>query len=128
MTAIHQHHAYAQFPERVAVKRVQPLAAMEADQEGMEVEVVADGARPVLSFDRFFILFHRLPKFFQQIGVGTMGGKHGWQLQHPPELVYLMDIAQGELRDSDASVKIAPEQALDGEDSDSLAHGVARDA
>src|SRR5882724_11171463 len=115
VAAVHQHHADAKFSECIPVKAVQPLASMEANQEAVKVEIMVDRARPVPCVDRLFVLFHRSTNFFQQIGVGTVGREDGGQLQHPPELIDLMHIAQCELRNCDSTMKIAPEQALDRE-------------
>ena len=52
MTAVHQHHADAQFAEHVFIKRFQPLVAVEADQQAVKMKVVTDGVRPVPVVDR----------------------------------------------------------------------------
>ena len=74
------------------------------------MQVVADGARPILSFDRHLVLFDRLTKFLQQIGIGPTCREDGGQFEHPPELVDLMHIAQGKLRHRHSAMKAAAEK------------------
>jgi len=47
MAPVHQHHADTQFAKHVLVKRIQPLVAVEADQQAVKMKVVTDSVGPV---------------------------------------------------------------------------------
>src|SRR5260370_42580766 len=80
MTAVHQHHADTEFAEHFFIERIQPLVAVEADQQTVKMKIVTDGAGPIPVAHGQFVLLYCAADFLQQIWVRSVRRKHGGDL------------------------------------------------
>jgi len=126
--AVHQHHAHAQLAHGFLVKGFEALVLVETNEHGVEVKVGSDGANEITSANGFFVVVDGGFEFGEARGVGLAGGGDGGEFEHAADLVDLVDIFEGELGDRETAMQVAAEQALETEDANGFAHGVARDA
>src|SRR4030095_14373365 len=128
MPAIHEDHAHPQFANDLLVKDFQSLVLVKSNKETVKLKIKINSANPVFCLYAGLIVFDGEPQLVGDFGIRLTRGEHGWNLEHATQMIYLLQIAQGKLRDHHAAMEVAAEQALPGENAKSLPHRIARDA
>jgi hypothetical protein len=126
MPAIYEDHAHSQFANDLLVKNFKPLVLMKPNQETVKLKIKINSANPIFCLYARFIVFDGKPQLVGDFRVRLTRGENGWNLEHATEMIYLLQIAQGKLRDHNSTMEVAVEQALQGE-TKGLPASIARD-
>lgn len=128
VAAIDEDHSHTQFANDLLIENFQALVAVKTNKKTVELEIMVNSADPIFGLHAGFVLLDRDAKLTQQFGIRLAGGQHSRNFEHAAKVIDLLDIAQRELRDDDAAVKIAVEQSFERQDAQRLAHGIAGDS
>jgi hypothetical protein len=69
MAEIHENHPHTQFAQKFLVKGFQSAVPVKTNQQGVKVQIKADGPDPINALNRFLIAFQRSTHFRQNVGV-----------------------------------------------------------
>jgi hypothetical protein len=81
MPEIHENHPHPQFTQKLLVKGFQSAVPVKANQQGVKVQIKADGPDPIDTLNRFLITFQRRAHFHQNVGVFHLSRSYRWNFQ-----------------------------------------------
>src|ERR1700739_2297665 len=125
--AVDQDHAHAQLADEFLIERFEAAVVLEADEQGVKLQVEAHRADPVHFLRSGSIAVQGVPQVLENVLVRRLCGKHRGNLEQVAKLVNLLNVLEGMLGDFDAAVGAALKKPFQGKNASSLANGVAGD-
>src|SRR5260370_24238602 len=92
------------------------------------MEVEAHRTNPIRVYNIRLVPFERTLECNEDVRVFRIRGQHCGNLEQMTQLVDLRDVFQGELGHRNATMRVAPEQTLERQNSRGLSNGVPRNA